>query len=314
VAFGELPHCLPNDNFRIDSKPTEVRLATSSITLQGMWNFRLAGDRLIAATKISGEVRPIMIDLDSGQVQGFESPLRLNPAATTLRYIPRSTSYYNEKIQHQAGELFVFDLQQGKEFQVANNLPSFPDVSRNVLVWQGWGNGGWGIYGYDINASLLITIASGPSVRTVPHVSNDWVIYLDMGQETVLHAHNITSQEDLKLGSTPYPRGKAGKYHLTSNGKVVWADAKTYDLHVYDLNTRATEIVTGTVTACKPTYWLEAMVGHTLLYFGCKGWALYDLDSKTNVDIPAGGGWIVMSESRVVWQEGNQLFTARIER
>lgn len=301
------------------SAPVKVQMAKSEINLERLGHVTLAGNTLIASVTISNTNHWLSVDLDSGQVQGPQNLLRLDSTATaSMRYIPHSTSYYDKKIQHQAGELFVLDLQQGKEFQVANNLPgAFPQISENIVIWQGWGDGGWSIYGYDITASHTITIADGPGIRTDPHISDNWVIYLDMGEEVVLHAYNIVTKEHLTLGPTAYPKYdyfKQGKYHLIGGGKAVWADAQTYDLHVYDLNTRTTEIVTGTVTACKPTYWLEAMAGHTLLYFGCKGWALYDLDSKTNVDIPAGGGWIVMSESRVVWQEGNQLFTARIER
>jgi hypothetical protein len=298
------------------SEPEKVILADPTINLERLGHITLAGNTLVATTNFSNTSRPISIDIGNGQVQGLQEPLRVALTGTSsVRYIPRRTSY--EKDNHSVGELFLYDLQHGTEFQIANNQPGLASVAGNTVAWVGLGEGGWNIYAYDVTAQQTVTVTHGAGARAYPHISDSWVIYLDMGQEAILHAYNLATQEHLTLGPTAYPQYdsfRAGKHHLISDGKVIWADAATYDLHVFDLNTRATEVITDPVTTCKPLYELASMVGHTLLYTGCKGRALYDLDRKANVDIPAGGGWIVMSESRVVWQEGNDLYTARIER
>jgi beta propeller repeat protein len=298
------------------SEPTKVSLSSSAVNLERLGQRTLVGNVLIASMTVLDTIHWISINLENGQVHGPQELLQVDSfSATTERYILRSTSYYDEKSQHRAGDLFVYDLQQDKEFQIADNQPgTSPVVSGDIVAWRGLGNGGWNIYAYDIATQQTVTVTHGAEGRSYPYIAGDWVIYLDMGEDKILHAYNLSAQEALTLGAVPYPRGREGKYHLISNDKVVWADAAMYDLHVLDLSTRVTEVITDPVTTCKPLYTLESMAGHTLLYTGCKGRALYDLDSKSNVDIPAGGGWIVMSDNRVVWQEGNDLYTVRIER
>jgi hypothetical protein len=325
----------PQQTLRL-SEPIKLSLAASSLTLQDVWNFRVAG--LLATAEISGEIRPILIDPENGQVQGLQSPLRLASTGTSaVRYIPRRTSY--AKDNHSFGELFVFDLQQGSEFQIANNQPDLASVSGSTVVWEGYGEDGWNIYAYDIAAQQMVTVTHGTEGRSYPYISGSWIIYLDMGQVKTLHAYNLSTQEALTLGTVPHPTGREGKYHLISNDKVVWANAETYDLHVLDLDTRATEVITDPVTTCQPLYQLGSMVRHTLLYLGCEGWALYDLDSKASVNIPVlppeiremmaqnknnedamyGVNWIGMSDTRLAWTVIDSLghswlYTSRVER
>lgn len=319
------------------SEPVKVTLADPTINLERLGPIALAGNTLVATTRISDTSRLISIDLREGQAQGLQEPLRMALTETSsVRYIPRRTSYQKDK--HSFGELFVYDLQQGKEFQIANNQPDLAGVSGNIAVWEGYGEGRWNIYAYDISTQQTVTITHGAENRSYPYISDGWVIYLDMGQDKILRAYNLATQEALTLGAVPHPRGREGRYHLIGNGKVMWADAETYDLHVLDLNTRATEVIADPVTTCKPVYYLESLVKNTLLYRGCEGWMLYDLENKSTLTIPVlppeirkiraqnqnedaiyGVLWISMSETRLVWTviDGlghSWLYTSRIER
>jgi beta propeller repeat protein len=322
------------------SEPVKVQVTEPTINLERLGQSTLAGNILVATTNISGTSRPISIDLGNGQIEGLQSPLRLISTETpSVHYILRLTSYTKDR--RSFGELFVYDLQRSQEVQIANNLPTVTAVSGNVVVWQGSGEGGWNIYGYDMSTGQTFTVTHGAGIRAYPRTAGDWVIYIDMTQEAALHAYLIKTGEDLVLGQIADPKYdsyKRGRYHLVSKDKIIWADADTYRLHVFDLNTRTTEILPETLTRCQPLYWLESMVGHTLLYAGCDGWALYDLDSKASVTIPIFPaevrarmtqtpnedaiytmGWIVMSDTRLAWTviDGlghSWLYTARIER
>jgi hypothetical protein len=327
---------VPQQTLRL-SEPVKVTLSDPAINLERLGNITLAGNTLVATTNISDTSRPVSIDLENGQVLGLQSSLRLTSTGTTItRYIPRWTSYTKDK--RSFGALFVYDLQRGQEVQIANNLPAVTTMSNDVVAWQGSGEGGWNIYAYDISVNQMFTVTHGAGTRAYPHVTDGWVIYLDMGQDAILHAYNLSTQETLTLGAVPHPRGREGKYHLIGDGKIVWADAGTYDLHVLDLSTRATEVITDPVTTCEPLYTLRAIVKNTLLYFGCEGWMLYDIQHKLPLTIPVlpseirgvqaqnqnedatySVAWIVMSDTRLAWTviDGlghSWLYTSRVER
>ena len=159
--------------------------------------------------------------------------------------------------------LMVYDRLQNRTFQLEDAVPTWPGpvLSGDVVVWVEFlPKTSSGLQG-DIIARDLVTgerwaVATGPNHQDYPHISGQWVIYLEFTEESrkergeskreryaYLRAYHLSTGETLPLGQVPHPNdSSAGTYHTLAGHKVVWCGTSAATglrgLYVYDLESR----------------------------------------------------------------------------
>lgn len=317
--------------------PQQIHLAMEAIPpIASLFPVGLNGDTLIAAAifakesdAISEEVHPprggmVTVDMRTGRIRvlsdGFSTQAR-----TDGRYVV----WNEEVIGSGLLELHVYDLEQDRELVWSDRSRRQVDVSDGVVVWQEYRDGGWGIYGLNLEDGQEFAVANWSAHLAVPYISGEWVIYLELGSQVAdLHAHNISTGEHLALGQVTSPEvpGVGWLQHAIESGYVVvWVDQKTHQIHIYDLNNRQERVLE------LPAHYQPYQVtlsGDVLLMLLAGGEQVgYDLrrDVLFNVPIVPPGDWdgftingIAISGDCLTWVidlgGGQRVYTASILR
>ena len=266
----------------------------------------------------------VTVDLMSGQVRMLRE--NIGGHSTDGQYVVWQAS---QTIDDQyIAQVHVYDLQQDHEFQLGERSCNQPDVSDGVVVWQESRGEGWHIYGQVLASKHEFIVADWSRSFAVPHISGEWVIYLQVGNGAAsLHAHNIETQEDLALGMVPHENNAfAGRFHAIGSGWVAWIEKETRQMHTYNLDTRQEQILTELPAGCdRPG---APMLSGDTLVFGCHNQLMgYDLNRDVLFSIPLFppgdqestlNSGIILSGDRLVWSltlDGEQrIYTAQIVR
>ncbi len=311
----------------------EVILSRGDVTVEELYDPDLDDNTLVASARVPGGITVVAVDLETGHVQrltrvagrGIEGPRISGPYVAWIEAAP--------ELGRDMRQIHVFDRTQRREFRIGHGLRFQPDLKDDLLVWQENRERRWGIYGYDLRVNQGFVVAEGPGVHSFPRVcNNEWVIYLqhEQGWPGVadLHAHNLTTGEDIVIGQVPFPRdAAAGHQHACDGQRVAWISVKmkqqsnqevnptrgssegatlmtpVYEQHLYDLAARKDR------TLNMPAYSFASLLLDGDILISKIGYDVgYDLSRDVPFSIYPGfppdqstGGRLLLSNSRLVW-------------
>jgi hypothetical protein len=297
--------------------PTEL---TPSDTRLKDWQLNhawLEGNVLLGFWGAEDQPKLVALNVDRGEISGLDAPFMAGARWPVLeRYVVWEKPYDNWK----RSSLVIHDTLTGKEWEYGGDdghWLSNPDVSGHVVVWQdkkATNTRDIDIHAYDIDAKKELIVIQRPGYQVQPKIDGEWIVYLedkstdphDMTRDVYLH--NLTSGEDLFLGTSPYA-SEGGTYGI-AHGRIVWLGWTPDELkqqswpppfHIYDLPTRTDHLIDASAP-CIPT---KFFIAGDLIMYGCQeGFYGYDLakDALFRIPNPRGVGAIYFSESRVVFQ------------
>lgn len=325
----------------------EVIPSGGDVTVEELYNPDQDGTMLVASARVPGGITIVAIDLETGLVQ------RLTRVAGRGIEGPHISGHYVAWIEpapelgRDMRQIHVLDRTQGREFTPGYGLRFQLDLKDHLLVWQEKRDRGWGIYGYDLVTGQELTVAEGPDVRSFPRAcSSEWILYLQHKQGwpgvADLHAHNLTTGEDILIGQVPFPRdAAAGHQHACDGPRVAWMSVKreqytgqevepttgksetvttiipVYEQHLYDLTTREDRILDIPVQGL-PSLLLDDNILVSAVGYDLKRDVPFDLFSHFPLDQSV-GGQLTLANDRLVWTASplggpQRLYTALIVR
>jgi len=310
----------------------EVILSGGDVTVEELYNPDLDGNTLVASARVPGGITVVAVDLKTGRVErltrvaerGVEGPHISGRYVAWIEAAP--------ELGRDMRQMHVFDRTQRREFTVGHGLRFQLDLKDDLLVWQENRERSWNIYGYDLRANQEFVIAEGPGVLSSPRVCNkEWVTYLQHKQGwsgvADLHAHNLTTGEDILIGQVPFPRNAAAGYqHACDGSRVAWISVKSktitntgsvYEQHLYDLSTRKDRVLNIPVYGL-PVLQIDGDILISTVGYDFKRDVPFDLLPHPPLDQRI-GGQIVLSNERLAWTAHSpgspqHLYTAMIVR
>lgn len=172
---------------------------------------------------------------------------------------------------------------------------SHPQINGNILVWQGYKDGDWEIFLFDITSEQIIQVTDNEYADITPQTDGDYIVWLgasNTGGEIYLYdiADGMTTRLTHNDDIDAPPQ--------IADGRVVWASQKVTDsvqpgeIMLYHVKSKTTEQLThDTLDDSAPrindrtVVWIRTdAMGDTTLY-------LYDLITKSTVQAPAGYVW-----------------------
>jgi hypothetical protein len=157
-------------------------------------------------------------------------------------------------------ELHIYDTNTHSESVVAQGIFQYIHYKHDIAVWQGVVNQVRGIHGYNLNTGQQFTIEASAIAHlpSLPRVCNsEWIVYLlsttnDLPNYSTLHARNLTTQEDIQLGTAYLPKlGAINDKVACDNERVVWISPNStaelteplVHLSLYDLTLRQERVI-----------------------------------------------------------------------
>lgn len=201
--------------------------------------------------------------------------------------------------------------------------PSALDLSGDVVVWEEWqeGENNYDVYAHNLRTGQRWTVTGRPNGQLYPHISGQWVIYLDYAipfdqpGSIALWAYNLESGEDSMLGQVVFPMDASrGTHHAISDGLVVWAAPSgefdsPHRLMGLDLKTPDAQpfpVMAGYLDSLK-------LFDGILVYGYGRGRVLYGLWRGEQLAFLDRTTDLFISGERVVWWGPGLFYTARVE-
>jgi len=300
VRVGEMKELLPSDGRLSDWQLNDIRVD---------------GDVLLATIGESDQV--VVVNLRSGESAGLDSPFVADD-----RW-PISDRYFvwEKPYNHwESSSILIYDARTGDEREYGRGEGYWlrnPDASDQTIVWdekRASNARDIDIYAYDIAIGRELIVVQRPGYQMRPKIDGEWIVYIDDEgtdpRDVVqnLYLHNLTTGEDMLLGSSPYASRLEGGTYDIDNDRVVWVGRAAgrqeglSDLNVYDLQSR-TECMIDTSPACVPT---DFRMAGDLILFGCQdGFYGYDLAQDVFFEVPYPEhsiGEFYLSETYVVFR------------
>lgn len=244
-----------------------LALSDGAVDYQDLERISVAGNILVARSMSTSQglgASIIAIDLTSGAIQ------RISDFGATVFYLHASDQHvvWTEQIPGKSAadpiseELHVYDLNDATETVVAQGYFQHMHYRHGLAVWGGTVDGVRGIYGYNVATDKLSTIeaAANLHIPMFPRACGpEWATYLlqttfEEPTPATLHAHNLTTGEDIQLGTVILPQAVDPRrsIHDCENNQIVWngvpdADTKPQQqwkpqISLYDLMTRQQRI------------------------------------------------------------------------
>ncbi len=321
---AKIPTPLPYKGVCIGAPLPAILAGTKSIRLPvGLFGTALSGNSLVGAAKESGQIKLYAVDLNNGQIRQIGTS---DPGIAEMQV----AGQYVVWNQGGTNNVFAYDLQKGQEIRIARG--AYPGVSGSIVVWVDWRDVDQGdpanIYGYDLALGKEFSVVTRPGKQVSPKIADQWVAYLEIAgnEDYRLRAHHIQTGEDFEVGAVPVfvPPSDlvAAGYFAISDNRLAWVPAQDLGaVHIYDLTTRKERVLPNPVLGFSHPM-LLALDSDILVYWD-EQWIGYDLSRDVAFSIPQfpsdewrgeGNTPPLLSESRVVWVLGSDLFTAQIVR
>jgi len=319
--------------------PRHLSAAVEVQVPQGFRLMDLCGDTVAGSLRVNDEPQIVLLNLTTGAMKQVSSA-----PGTRVKYFARisdSWVVWIEVVESADGwpeyRLKAYDRETGRESTLETGTVYELDLSGDIVVWQEWQGrenvNASDIYAQNLRTGQRWTIAEHPASQAYPHISGQWVIYLDVAkygrreQVADLWAYNLESGEDRLVGQVFHPLdASAGMFHAIDDGKAVWTMCQigtTFECQFFGVDLdNPTEYFVNMPAEFGP----EVFSDNIVAYSGKRGtMELYDLEQGKLVAVigdPQTGtvvNALFISGDRVVWVTENReglvsLFAARIER
>lgn len=224
--------------------------------------------------------------------------------------------------RNDSGDIYGFDLSTRQEFVICQHsgLQINPRISGSIVVWQDNRAGNYDIYGYDLNTKEEFVISNGSAFEGYPAIDWPWVVWLDLrnGGNRDIYAKNLQTGEEIAVCTNP-----ANQSHpAVSRGIVIWEDERNKSISGFDLYGR--QLPDGVeFVVCNQTgdQLLPSIDGSLVVWEdqrnGISNPDIYAYDLATGillvVDTTISPGYRpVVSNNRIVWRSGNDLYYADV--
>lgn len=291
-------------------KPVSVTLSSSETIPLAVRNLRLAHDNntLIRVAKTDDKLGLFAIDLTGNTIHQIGS-------APFDEGISGLSVSGNRVVWGTVRKIHIYDFKTKEESQVETTATyPAPTISGKVAIWDG-------LFAYDLEKHIPLTITSTTGATRYPRISGDWIVSFDAlydgpewGHGAKLYAHNLKTNEEFLIGEMAMGYGWQGFYAIDTPW-VAWLSKPNLEtnindqskLHLFNLETRTDRIVTPTAVITKTrSFPLNLQLdGNVVLYH--LGRDLYGYDIARDVSFPianpsSAGGDPIISNDRIVWE------------
>lgn len=240
-------------------------------------------------------------------------------AAVPPRYAIRN----EKKDEGTSSHTFVFiqDTQTGSEVRLGSDKGQalLGATSDDYVIWKSLCDGcadlKTGLYAYSIKTTKNMLVSNTLRGRGFPKIDGQWVIYVDEKDPSQhisdLHAHSLTTDEDLLIGPVLQVHAGATAYYTIQGGKVAWVvggAGQNPTLRTYDLTHHTTQTLSTPEQIFIPIQSLG--ISENVVVWWSDFWQGYDLKRNAYFTIPIiPPGWenLPVIQKDLVTAEGNKL-------
>lgn len=224
---GPTPTPMPDLGVHLDT-PREIRLQREAANLLNLFDATLdvSDGSLFAVARQKDGLWLVAIDVATGGIHRLTAVVNPPQPPRADKSIVAWIEPARE-LDRNMSRLQILDRVSGQLRTLVEGTLYQLDLKDNLLVWQEYREGSWGIYGYDINANTELVIAVGPEAHFFPRVcGQNRVAYLRStldGSTAELRVFNTTQGFDMAVGVVVVSKESSSGYqHACDSSRLAW--------------------------------------------------------------------------------------------